>query len=197
MTKTTCFLSYIGVLGAGVGIGVLGTKVYFEKQANDRVDSEIEQMRAYYESLKPEPEKEEEVVEENRESLADISTFRDYNTLSEHIAYNEMDEKPESPKEEYDDEPYFIDIDDFDEVTLGYAKKELVYYMDDGSLVNEQDNTEDDGEVVSIVDTVGVKNLEEFENSYETTCYIRNEKLKEDYEVSKIFNSYGAVLGDV
>jgi hypothetical protein len=102
----------------------------------------------------------------------------------------------EHPREEDTVQPYFIDIDDFDEPTLGYAKKELQYYMDDGTLVDESENTDEEGAVISIVDTVGAANLESFENSLESCCYIRNERLKEDYEISKIFGSYRMLLGD-
>ena len=199
MKKFICFLSYIGVLGAGVGIGALGTRLYFEKKANDRADSEIASMRAYFEdeyqalvSLDEECPPLTNTVE-NKETLADIVPFREYHTFTKDIS-----EKAESPKEEDDSkEPYFIDIDDFDEVTLGYGKKELVYYMDDETLVDESENIDEDGEFVSLVETIGMKNLERFENSLESVCYIRNEKLKEDYEISKVFGSYGAIRGDV
>ena len=115
---------------------------------------------------------------------------KQYHTFSSDAAIKEH------PREEDTIKPYFIDIDDFDEPTLGYAKKELQYYMDDGTLVDERENMDEDGQIVSIIDTVGVANLESFENSLESCCYIRNEQLKEDYEISKVFGSFRELLGE-
>lgn len=195
MKSSLILLSYIGTLGVGVGLGVLCTRSYFAKRESERADSEIESMKR--------------VMKKTEKMSMDISTTpavvvsdmvkkidesmemqRQYHTFSSDRSIKEH------PREEDVVKPYFIDIDDFDSPTLGYAKKELQYYMDDGTLVDESENTNDEGEVVSIVDTVGVTNLESFENSLESCCYIRNEQLKEDYEISKIFGSYRELLGD-
>lgn len=197
MKKLFTLFSYIGTLGVGAGLGVLYTKSYFEKRESERADSEIESMKRAM--RKTEEKKEEEpitlepkiVVSDMIKKIDDIQQ-REYHTFSSAGDIKEKDH----PREEDIIKPYFIDIDDFDEPTLGYAKKELQYYMDDGTLVDEGENTDDEGAVVSIVDTVGTANLESFENSLESCCYIRNEQLKEDYEISKVFGSYSMLLGD-
>ena len=197
MKKLFTLFSYIGTLGVGAGLGVLCTKSYFEKRESERADSEIESMKRAM--RKTEEKKEEEpitlepkiVVSDMIKKIDDIQ-HREYHTFSSASDIKEKDH----PREEDIIKPYFIDIDDFDEPTLGYAKKELQYYMDDGTLVDEGENTDDEGAVVSIVDTVGTANLESFENSLESCCYIRNEQLKEDYEISKVFGSYSMLLGD-
>lgn len=184
MTKVVSFLTYIGTLGAGIGIGVLCSRQYFAKRESERADKEIESMkesmRKTYIKKKPEEKKEEATVD----SLT--SAFM-YHTFSKGDAARA---EAEHPREEENKKPYFIDIDDFDSVTLGYAKKELSYYMDDGTLVDEEEN------VLSIIDTVGGSNIDSFENSLESSCYIRNEALKEDYEISKVFGSFGSMMGD-
>ena len=197
MKKLFTLFSYIGTLGVGAGLGVLCTKSYFEKRESERADSEIESMKRAM--RKTEEKKEEEpitlepkiVVSDMIKKIDDVQ-HREYHTFSSAGDIKEKDH----PREEDIIKPYFIDIDDFDEPTLGYAKKELQYYMDDGTLVDEGENTDDEGAVVSIVDTVGTANLESFENSLESCCYIRNEQLKEDYEISKVFGSYSMLLGD-
>lgn len=197
MKKLFTLFSYIGTLGVGAGLGVFCTKSYFEKRESERADSEIESMKRAM--RKTEEKKEEEpitlepkiVVSDMIKKIDDIQ-HREYHTFSSASDIKEKDH----PREEDIIKPYFIDIDDFDEPTLGYAKKELQYYMDDGTLVDEGENTDDEGAVVSIVDTVGTANLESFENSLESCCYIRNEQLKEDYEISKVFGSYSMLLGD-
>ena len=202
MKKLFTFFSYIGTLGVGAGIGVLCTKSYFEKRESERADREIESMKMAIRTTEKMNNTEEEkpvilepkiVVSDMIKKIDDIQhQQREYHTFSSAGDIKEKDH----PREEDIIKPYFIDIDDFDEVTPGYAKKELQYYMDDGTLVDEGENTDDEGAVVSIVDTVGTANLESFENSLESCCYIRNEQLKEDYEISKVFGSYSMLLGD-
>lgn len=202
MRSGLTILSYIGTLGVGIGIGVLCTRSYFEKRESERADSEIESMKRAIRKSEEMNNKEEkkDILEPNKIIVSDMVKkvddterhVRDYHTFSSAADVAVKDH----PREEDVIKPYFIDIDDFDEPTLGYAKKELQYYMDDGTLVDESDNTDEDGAVVSIVDTVGTTNLESFENSLESCCYIRNEQLKEDYEISKVFGSYASLLGE-
>lgn len=195
MKSGIVLLSFIGTLGAGIAIGVLGTRTYFAKRESERADVEIESMKQAM--RKTEEVKKTEKKDEEQPSIFvsgmvekhDADEAFQYHTFSSNVA-------EDHPREEDTVKPYFIDIDDFDEPTLGYAKKELQYYMDDGTLVDEGENVDEEGTVVSIVDTVGVNNLESFENSLESCCYIRNEQLKEDYEISKIFGSYGELLGE-
>ena len=187
MTKFVSFLTYTVTFGAGIGIGVLCTKGYFEKRESERADREINSMK---ESMRKTYIKEEKEtpspVRNAEEKHSDIPSFREYHTFS---GRTDIRAESEHPREEDESKkPYFIDIDDFDNVTLGYAKKELSYYMEDGTLVDEEEH------VLSIVDTVGASNIESFENSLESCCYIRNEAVKEDYEISKVFSSYGDML---
>ena len=199
MKKLFTLFSYIGTLGVGAGLGVLCTKSYFEKRESERADSEIESMKRAM--RKTEEKKEPEKKTEKDEQTIFVSGMITKPETSEAFQYHTFSASTDiatkdHPREEDIIKPYFIDIDDFDEPTLGYAKKELQYYMDDGTLVDEGENTDDEGAVVSIVDTVGTANLESFENSLESCCYIRNEQLKEDYEISKVFGSYSMLLGD-
>lgn len=199
MTKVVSFLTYIGTLGVGVGIGVLCSRQYFAKRESERADKEIESMKESMRKtyIKKEPEeKDDSVVVDHIMDAAKAaisSSSLQYHTFSN----NRIDDVEsrlaalEHPRDEEEEKkPYFIDIDDFDSVTLGYAKKELSYYMDDGTLVDEEEN------VLSIIDTVGGSNIDSFENSLESSCYIRNEALKEDYEISKVFGSFGSMMGD-
>ena len=203
MKSGITFLSYIGVMGVGVGIGVLSTRSYFKKMYSDIADSEIESMAKVLRDYKN-PEKDSGSDFDETVSIGPISYGRIHDVPSYSTSYSTFSDdvdkaETESPREDDTKKPYFIDIDDFDEATLGYAKKELVYYMDDGTLLEENhdpDLDDEEGIIVSIVDTVGADNLEKFENSLESCCYIRNETLKEDYEISKIFASYGAIMGE-
>lgn len=201
MKRGLTLFSYICVLGAGIGLGVLSTKSYFEVRESERADREIESMKMAIrttermnsadKSLASDISKPKIIVSDMVRKINESAEMqKQYHTFSADVAAKEH------PREEDTIKPYFIDIDDFDEPTLGYAKKELQYYMDDGTLVDESENMDEEGQIVSIVDTVGVTNIESFENSLESCCYIRNEQLKEDYEISKVFGSFRELLGD-
>lgn len=202
MKRGLTLFSYICVLGAGIGLGVLGTRSYFEMRESERADREIESMKMAIrttermnndgdKSMRNDISKKKVVVSDMVKKIDEsMEMQRKYHTFSSEVALKEH------PREEDIVKPYFIDIDDFDEPTLGYAKKELQYYMDDGTLVDESENMDEEGQIVSIIDTVGVANLESFENSLESCCYIRNEQLKEDYEISKVFGSFRELLGN-
>ena len=201
MSKGLTLLSYICAIGAGVGLGVIGTRSYFEKRESERADREIESMKMAIrntERTNGEAKPARNDISKSKVVVSDmvrkidesIEMQQQYHTFSSEVAAKEH------PREEDTIKPYFIDIDDFDEPTLGYAKKELQYYMDDGTLVDESENMDEECQIISIVDTVGVANLESFENSLESCCYIRNEQLKEDYEISKVFGSFRELLGE-
>ena len=202
-------VTYLSFFGAGCTLGVLGTKSYFERKYKDISDAEIESVKEVYKrkaiALEGEEKKEHIVLENviNKDAIGDglfinmtpehmKSMQINYNTLSTDIA--------EHPIEE-DYKPYFIDVDDFDATGDGYSKHEYVYYMDDGTLADaavEAATTQVDieEEIVSAADTVGIDNLEIFENMDEEVCYIRNDGHKADYEVTKVFSSYSAIVGD-
>ena len=192
MNKAVSIISYIGTLGVGLCVGALSTRTYFAKRESERADREIESvketMRKTYKKEEKEDVPAKTVASEKKHD--DIPSYREYHTFSAPVDILDRRAEMEHPREEEEKKPYFIDIDDFDSVTLGYAKKELSYYMDDGTLVDEEEN------ILSIVDTIGNANIESFENSLESSCYIRNEALKEDYEISKVFGSFGSMMGD-
>ena len=201
MSKGLTLLSYICAVGVGVGLGAFGTRSYFEKRESERADREIESMKMAIrntERTNSEAKPAKNDISKSKVVVSDMvrkidesmEMQKQYHTFSSEVAAKEH------PREEDTIKPYFIDIDDFDEPTLGYAKKELQSYMDDGTLVDESENMDEECQVVSIVDTVGVANLESFENSLESCCYIRNEQLKEDYEISKVFGSFRELLGE-
>lgn len=195
MSKSITFLSVLGALGVGGVIGVLSTKTYFEEKYRKIADDEINSVIAEFKSNNSEKtEKKESKPHKDGEDLADYTErIRDYSSI-----FSERVDKAEllNPTEEDVIKPYLISIDDFDEATPGYAKRQLLYYMDDGMLVDaEVVSSMEEENVVDVSATVGNKLLDEFDDSLESSCYIRNESVKEDYEVSKVFGAYGELLG--
>lgn len=205
-------VTYLSLFGGGCVLGVFATKTYFERKYKDISDAEIESVKEVYRrktiALDAE-EKKKDITEivvgpeekqlgsilfknmtpENMQSMA----FK-YHTISSDIS------EGEHPIEE-DYKPYMIDVDTFDETSDGYSKHEYIYYVEDGTLTDASieaavPQTDIDEEIINAADTVGIDNLEVFENSDEEVCYIRNESSKSDYEITKVFSSYSAIVGD-
>lgn len=206
-------VTYLSLFGGGCVLGVFATKTYFERKYKDISDAEIESVKEVYRrktiALNAEEQKEEvresvttgkdtkqvgsvlfkNMTPENMQSMA----FK-YHTISSDIP------EGEHPIEE-DYKPYMIDVDTFDEVNDGYSKHEYIYYIEDGTLTDASieaavPQTDIEEEIINAADTVGIDNLEVFENSDEEVCYIRNESSKSDYEITKVFSSYSAIVGD-
>ena len=205
-------VTYLSIFGAGCALGVLGTKTYFAKKYKDISDAEIESVKEVYKrktiALEGSERKDEiKIVSEPKKEGVGSGLF--VNLTPEHmkdmqIKYNAASSdilaESESPIEG-DYKPYFVDIDDFDAVNDGFAKQQFVYYMDDGTLADASlegttTQTDIEEEVINPSDTVGIDNLELFENMEDEVCYIRNESLKTDYEVTKVYSSYSQVVGD-
>lgn len=192
-------VTYLSIFGAGCIVGMLGTKSYFEKKERSRADAEIESMKKYIskhaEATGKSNDNNESVKFEFDSSLNERSSLEldvspekrefyrtRYYTLSEDLA------EKEHPEED-DVKQYQIDIDTFDEVD-GYRKEEYSYYVEDGTLVDANDN------ILVIGDTISVDNMDAFENSTDDIWYIRNEGIKTDFEITKVYSSYSMLIGD-
>ena len=195
-------VTYLSIFGAGCALGVLGTKTYFERKYKDIAEEEIESVKEVFKrktiALEG-AEKKEEIVSDivgNVKGVQPVGAGLFMDMTPEHmkdmqIKYNKVsdDFKEESPIEG-DYKPYLIDIDDFDATGDGYSKHQYAYYIDDATLVSDED------EVINSSDIVGLDTLELFENLEDEVCYVRNEARKEDYEITKVFSSYSEVVGD-
>ena len=89
------------------------------------------------------------------------------------------------------EKPYVISPDDFGELD-GYETSSLTYYAD-GVL-------EDDYYVVieedAVDDMVGIESLEHFGDYENDTVFVRNEKLKTDFEIQRDLRKYSEINHD-
>lgn len=104
-----------------------------------------------------------------------------YNKIVKDAGYS----GPEEEKEERDvDKPYIIPESEFSELE-GY-NVETLYYYEDGVLTDDQNNIIDD-----VDDIVGEETLSEFEENEDCdSIYVRNDKLKCDYEILRDMGRY-------
>ena len=93
-----------------------------------------------------------------------------------HHNYGEFLTKPEEKKEEQVERPYVISPGEFGEFDE-YEKISLIYYSD-GVLADEDNELVDD-----VDDIVGEDSLNHFGEYEEDTVFVRNDRLKCDYEI--------------
>lgn len=198
------------IFGAGVAIGILGTKRYFEKQSEESISA----MEEVLNKQKAKENKDGDEAELYDNGVADFSNEKalniennsinvsDLKKQSDIIQYNQYSSKEpkkksidelaerESPTEEYPNEPYMIDRDDYEDLDEYYDKVEVSIY-DDGAIVNENTNELLDE------DCLGMNNLRIFleTDPSATVMYLRNEKLMTDYEVVKVNGRYSEIEG--
>ena len=178
----------------GLAIGVISSALYFR----DKTQEEINEVRSFYLSKVGENEATEnteaETVEEKvfREFNATKPEIRDYiNTLRErkYVDYSKTAEPDDSSAKVPDviADPYVISIDDFGQEE-GYDTITLTAYSD-GTIANYADDELEDPE-----STIGEDVLSKFGD--EDVVYIRNDRLKADFEVVRDNRTYVEVVGD-
>jgi hypothetical protein len=98
-------------------------------------------------------------------------------------------EESAAASEKGTDEPYLIESDEYSEDTLGYDKTSLYYYTVDDVLCGENgDDVIDD-----IEETVGYDALCKLD--MQSMVWVRNERLKLDYEIISVNSSYAEAVG--
>ena len=178
----------------GLAIGVVSSALYFRGKTQE----EINEVRSFYLSKVGENEATEnteaETVEEKvfREFNATKPEIRDYiNTLRErkYVDYSKTAEPDDSSAKVPDviADPYVISIDDFGQEE-GYDTITLTAYSD-GTIANYADDELEDPE-----STIGEDILSKFGD--EDVVYIRNDRLKADFEVVRDNRTYVEVIGD-
>lgn len=178
----------------GLAIGVVSSALYFRGKTQEEVD----EVRSFYLSKVGENEATEnteaETVEEKvfREFNATKPEIRDYiNTLRErkYVDYSKTAEPDDSSAKVPGviADPYVISIDDFGQEE-GYDTITLTAYSD-GTIANYADDELEDPE-----STIGEDILSKFGD--EDVVYIRNDRLKADFEVVRDNRTYVEVIGD-
>lgn len=192
MNKLYVFLAFV----AGGVCGVLGTKTYFEDLYRRQYEEDLESVKkvwTYKKPVKDDAKKEDEPVldKEPRENemyqYAKILQKKGYINYSDTPVDTSEMTAPEvyAPLENYKDPypipPDILGSDGYDQITL--------FYTEDKVLLNE-----DDTKVDNIEDIVGLDSLNHFGEYEEDVLYVRNERLRTDYEVLMDPRTYPQVL---
>lgn len=187
---------FMFVAGAAIGSAVTYflVKDKFEKIAQEEIDSVKE---VFGRKVKKEAEKEaEKEIQEIRKE------YNQYNSLTTNYASfsNKTDDEAEEELEEkYEnqdiiveratdmDRPYIIPPEEFG-ICDGYELITLTHYSD-GVLADDCDELVEDIDFV-----VGEDYAEHFGEYEEDAIYVRNDRLKADYEILRDLRKYSDVL---
>lgn len=184
---------FVAGMGCGFGIGTIVWKEKYRKFA----EKEVADMKAWY-------EEEAKIAKEIQQKEKDIKKTAEIIEEQGYVSYDKMSEEEvldrvrtiqeksaakAHPEEDYPDAPFVINEPAYSEEELYFEKIQADYYLDDGALVDENE------ELLNIDDCIGYENLERFLNSEEGVMYIRNAHLATDYEVTKVGGRYSDILG--
>jgi hypothetical protein len=187
--KFTGFLMF----AAGAAIGSVATwffvKTKYERIANEEIESVRE---VYYkkDSLKENQATEKPTIYEMKEYLERIKE-NGYGKYEYDNNDNDEDEEEnyEEGESDMNDGPYIISPDEFgnmDDHTCVY----LSYYAD-GVLADDWGT-----EIIAPDEEVGPDIASHFGEYEEDTVFVRNEKLKIDYEICRDLRTFAEVMGD-
>ena len=184
---------------AGLTIGSAATWLCLKKRYEQIAQEEIDSVKAVFAEKKPETvirKEENENLDKDTKIKADQAKLKpdliNYAAkLAEEGYTNYASTNNKNAKEEkvnMVEKPYIIspeEFGDFDE----YTKLSLTYYSD-GVLADENDEIVDD-----IDETVGADFADHFGEYEDDSVFVRNDRLKCDYEILRDNRSYSDVTG--
>lgn len=175
------------IFAAGILTGSLctwySTKKYYEKIANDEIESMKEWLARRVEE---QDEKAEEQSSESAEKPTSPSmkpNLMEYAAMVKDLGYTDYSRRMEEPEkeakedEEVDemDRPYVIEPEEFGE--CDYEEVSLTHYAD-GVLTDEQDNPIED-----VDSMVGEDYAEHFGEYEDDSVFVRNDRMQTDFEI--------------
>lgn len=191
MSKT-CFVMFVVGAAAGSAATWLYAKKYYERIAQEEIDS----VKAVFSEHKPDTVVKNNNVQEENQHKADIAKLKpdlvNYAAKLHEEGYTNYTKHSEKIIEEKDvpmpNKPYIISPEEFGE-SGNYTQISLTYYSD-GVLADDEDEIIED-----IDDTVGEDFADHFGDYEDDSVFVRNDRLRCDYEILKDNRSYHDVAG--
>lgn len=184
---------------AGLTVGSVAAwfclKKHYEQIAQEEIDSV---KKVFAERRAAQAVKDEDKEQIENQHKADIAKLKpdlmDYAAFLQkegYTNYTEHSQKEEKKKETetMTAKPYILTPDEFGMSEDDYSQISLVYYAD-GVLADEEDEpVEDEASIV------GEEYMSHFGEYEQDTVYIRNDRLKCDYEILRDHRSFREVTG--
>lgn len=198
-------LGYCIAFVVGSAVGFVGSMKYFEKKYEQYATDEIEHIRELYGKKRggedePEVDDKQERTEEvvlngtarekyDREKYREVLGRTNYADFSNKDPRPPVEEivKPRN-KDMIQEEPYIIQPEEFGD-TFENDTIEITYYAGDSILA-------DDGDFImtDIEGSIGNEALDLFLDPNVEIVYVRNDRLRLDYEISRDSRSYEVVV---
>jgi len=188
MNKTINFMTFV----LGVAVGSVVTWRYVEKKYEQIAQDEIDSVKEVFSKRETEftEDTEVQIKADNAKKKPSIIEYAAWLRKRGYTNYSDMvDEKPEEVKEEpmSVDKPYVIAPEEFGELD-DYETISLIYYADQ-ILADDNDVIVDD-----IEDVVGFDSLNSFGEYEDDSVFVRNDRLKCDYEILLDQRKYSDVI---
>lgn len=183
---------------AGAAIGSAATwyyaKKHYEQIAQEEIDSVKEKFSAKKEPtvvnniVTPNPINQKEVATEAREKPS-VAEYAKKLSKEGYTNYSNSEKEESDTKSRADEIPFVIPPEEFGELEdEGYDKTSFTYYAD-GVLADDNDEIVDD-----IEGTVGSESLNHFGEYEDDSVFVRNHRLRTDYEILLSQRDYSDVL---
>lgn len=188
MNKTKNFMMFV----LGVAVGSVVTWRYVEKKYEQIAQDEIDSVKEVFSKREAEftEDTEVQIKADNARGKPSIIEYAAHLHEQGYTNYSDMvDEKPEEVKEEpmIVDKPYVITPEEFGDLD-DYETISLTYYADQ-ILADDNDVIVDD-----IEDVVGFDSLNSFGEYEDDSVFVRNDRLKCDYEILLDQRKYSDVI---
>lgn len=170
---------------AGAAVGSVVTWRFLKTKYEQITQEEIESVKEAFAAKKA-------VDESPRGTRADIAVdeaasedeeMRD--AVKEIIHDLGYDEKKEEEEEDDVEKPYVIPPEEFGD--CDYIQVSLTYYLD-GVVTNDQDKI-----VGNVDELIGKESLSHFGEYEDDSVFVRNDKLKMDFEILKDYREYSEI----
>lgn len=183
MSKLSTTIAYL--LGVATGFAVATTIV--KKKCMEIADKEIASVKEAFSKethiyVTPREEAKKEDIPESYEK-----EVKKHGYAAHYKSLNELKEATEGGDDDMD-EPYIISPNDFGELP-DYECVNLIYYQEDGVIATESDEIIDSPD-----DVIGLDSLKQFGDYTTDSIFVRNDKLKCDYEILRDSGSFEEMM---
>lgn len=178
-------LSKVFIFVAGAAIGSVATWKLLEKRNEQIIQQEVDEFKEYW-SQKNQQGESIRNPESTEQEDCDVSKD-EYEEKVSDLGYTK-EEKGGSEKMTYDTQPYVIRPDEFGELD-DYETISLTYYADK-VLTDENDEPIDD-----VDDIVGLDSLETFGEYEDDSVFVRNDRMRVDYEILQDMRNFSDLNG--
>lgn len=184
---------------AGVTVGTVGAWLYCKRYYEQIAQEEIDSVKAAFAERKPDLPKNTQSDNANTDNKhkADMAKLKpdlvnyaaklQEQGYTNYSAHSEKNTNVKKEDETVVDKPYVISPEDSGESS--YAQINLTYYAD-GTLADDEDDILED-----IEETVGLDFASHFGEYEDDTVFIRNDRLRCEYEIQRDNRTYKEVTG--